>query len=113
MTRLKILGTVTALAVAAVLFMTAPPKASADERSNCQHRVEKAEQHYRHEAHEHGKHSRQAEDAKAKLNSLWDRCWNEAHGWYDPHRHEWRNDRDWDRDYDWDHDRDDRDHDHR
>lgn len=110
MVRVKLFSTLSALAVGAALFVAVPTKASADSRSNCQHRVDRAEQHYRHEAREHGKHSRQAEDAKARLNSEWDRCWNEAHAWYDPHRHEWRNDRDWDRNYDWD---DDHDRDHR
>jgi hypothetical protein len=104
---LKLSSTIAAVAVGATLLV-GPAKASADERSRCQHRVDKAEQHYRHEAHEHGKHSRQAEEAKAKLNAEWDRCWTEAHSWYDPYRHEWRTDRDWDRNYDWDRDRDDR-----
>jgi len=108
MKRLKFSSTATAFLVAASLCAVNVPKASADARSNCQRRVEKAEDHYRHEAHEHGKHSRQAERAKARLNEIWEHCWNETHGWYDPHRHEWRTDRDWDRDYDWAHDRDDR-----
>jgi hypothetical protein len=113
MNRLKLSSTVAAVAIAAALFVTAPSKASADSRSHCQQRVEKAEQHYRHELREHGRHSRQAEDAKARLNNTWEHCWNEAHGWYDPHRREWRTDRDWDRNYDWDHDRDDHDRDDR
>jgi hypothetical protein len=104
----KISGTLAALAVGGALLLTAPTRASADERSKCQGRVEKAEQRYRHEAHEHGKNSRQAQNARARLNSEWDRCWTTAHSWYDPHRHEWRTDRDWDRNYDWDRDRDDR-----
>ena len=89
---------------AAVLLVTAP-RASADHdrgRSKCQRQAEKAQDHYRHEVHEHGKHSRQADQARAKLNVTWDRCWNQAHGWYDPQRREWRTDRDWDRNYDWD-----------
>jgi hypothetical protein len=110
MRRLKLTGTITGLALSIVLVFGTAQKASADGRSRCQHRVEKAEEHYRHEVHEHGKHSRQAENARAKMNVEWDRCWNEAHAWYDPHRHEWRTERDWDRGYDWDrdHDRDDR-----
>jgi hypothetical protein len=109
MNRGKFLSGGAALTVATALLIALPVKASADDRSRCQHRVEKAQEHYRHEAHEHGKRSRQARDARARLNAEWDRCWNEAHGWYDPQRHEWRTDRDWDRNYDWDHDRDDRD----
>ena len=113
------LGTaITGLALGAALVLFNAPTVSARDdgagRTRCQHRVEKAEEHYRHEDHEHGKHSPQAEEAKARLNSTWDRCWNETHAWYDPDRHEWRSDRDWDRNYDWDRDHDrDRDRDDR
>jgi hypothetical protein len=109
---LKLGHAVAVLALGAALVVATAPKAHADDdaRTRCQHRVEKAQDHYRHELREHGKHSRQAEDARAKLNAEWDRCYTEARGWYDPNRHEWRTDRDWDRNYDWDDDRD-RDHD--
>jgi hypothetical protein len=98
-------------AVGAALVLTATaPKASADDhgRTRCQRQVEKAQDKYRHEVREHGRRSRQADEARARLNNTWDRCWNQSHGWYDPTRREWRNERDWDRNYDWDHDRDDR-----
>jgi hypothetical protein len=105
----KIGSAVAALVLGGALTVATAPRASADEgRTRCQRNVEKAQEHYRHEAREHGKHSRQAQEARAKLNSEWDRCWSESRGWYDPHHHEWRTDRDWDRNYDWDHDRDDR-----
>jgi hypothetical protein len=97
---------IAAFAISTALVCSTGTKAFADGRTRCQHRVEKAEEHYRHEVREHGKHSPKAEEARAKLNAEWDRCWNEAHVWYDPHRHEWRSERDWDRDYDWDRDRD-------
>ncbi|MBV9342478.1 MAG: hypothetical protein JO159_16525 [Acidobacteria bacterium] len=102
MSRFQIPSAILACAVATALCLSAPLKASADERSRCQHRVERAGEHYRHEARKHGKHSRSAERAKARLNAEWDHCWREAHGWYDPQRREWRTDRDWDRNYDWD-----------
>lgn len=101
------------LAIGGALLVSQARPAFADDdhgRSRCQRSVERAEDHYRHEAREHGRHSRQAEDAKAKLSNEWDRCYSETHAWYDPHRREWRNDRDWDRNYDWDDDHD-RDHD--
>lgn len=104
-----------ALLVGTALLLTAVPKAAADDdgRTRCQQRAEKAERHYRQEVREHGRDSRQADQAKAKLNETWDRCYSQAHGWYDPQTREWRTDRDWDHNYDWDHDRDnDRDHDH-
>lgn len=106
MNRLKLASTVAALAVTAVLLMT-PLKAAADARSDCQHRIERAHQHYRDAVREKGRDSRQAQDARARLTSEWDRCYSSVHAWYDPNRHEWRNDRDWDRNFDWDdHDRD-------
>lgn len=110
MKHLKLGSALAALALTAALVLATAPKVRAEDdgRTRCQHRVEKAEEHYRHEAREHGRHSRQAENARERLNAQWDRCWNEAHAWYDPHRREWRTDRDWDRNYDWDHDRDDR-----
>jgi len=108
MNNFKLRTTLTALALGAALSIATVPKAHADDhgRGRCQSRVEKAHDHYRHEAREHGKHSRQAEDAKAKLTAEWDRCYSEAHGWYDPNKQEWRTERDWDRNYDWDHDND-------
>lgn len=109
MNGIKIKYALAGLAVSGALLLSQTRVAFADDhgRTRCQQKIEKAEEHYRHEAREHGKHSRQAEEAKAKLNGEWDRCWNETHAWYDPHRHEWRTDRDWDRNYDWDdHDRD-------
>lgn len=106
--RTKIAGVLTVAALAAATGISVPPQALADNRSDCQRRVEKARDRYRKEAHEHGKHSRQADNARAKVNEAWDRCWTQSRAWYDPHRHEWRTDRDWDRNYDWDHDRDDR-----
>lgn len=113
MKNFKFTGAVAALVVGGALLLTTGPRASADDdaRGRCQHRTEKAEQHYRQEVREHGRHSRQAEDAKAKLNETWDRCYSDAHGWYDPQTREWRTDRDWDRNYDWDRDHDRDDHD--
>ncbi len=102
-----------ALVIGASLLLTAVPRATADDddaRNRCQQRTEKAEHHYRQEVREHGRDSRQADKAKAQLNQVWDRCYTDAHGWYDPQRREWRTDRDWDRNFDWDHDHD-RDHD--
>jgi hypothetical protein len=108
MNRLKFSGVVTTLTVSTALFFV-PSTALADARSQCQHRVEKAREHYRVEPIKHGRDSRQAQDARTRLTNEWDRCYSEVHAWYDPNRHEWHKERDWDRNYDWDHDRD-RDH---
>jgi hypothetical protein len=113
MKSLRLGNTLAALALGGALVLATAPKAHADDhdgRSRCQNRVEKANHKYREEVREHGRHSEQAERAKSRLSSEWDRCYSESNGWYDPNRHEWRNDRDWDRNYNWDDDRD-RDHD--
>ena len=108
----KLSSLVAGLAICATMVFSTGPKASAndDSRTRCRSRVEKAEERYRHEVREHGKHSGKAEEAKAKMNQEWEKCWADDHAWYDPHRHEWRSDRDWDHNYDWDHDRDRDDH---
>jgi hypothetical protein len=62
---IKIPSILTVAALAAACVVAVPQKASADERGDCQKKVEKAQDHYRHEAHEHGKHSRQAQEARA------------------------------------------------
>lgn len=103
MNHLRLGSTVATMALGAALMIATTPRAHADDaRSRCQHRVEKAQDQYRHEVDAHGRRSPQANDAKAKLESAFDRCYTEAHGWYDPNHHEWRTDRDWDRNYDWD-----------
>lgn len=111
MMKLKLGNAMAALALGGALVLASAPKAHADDhdsRAKCQRRTERANEHYRQEVREHGRHSEQAEKAKSQLNSVWDRCYTEAHGWYDPNRHEWRNDRDWDRNYNWDDDDHDR-----
>lgn len=104
MRNLRLGSALAALALGGALILATAPTAHADRdgRSRCQNRVEKAHHKYREEVREHGRRSEQAERARARLTSEWDRCYSEAHGWYDPNRHEWRNDRDWDRNYDWD-----------
>jgi len=112
---LKLSHVLASLALGAALVAVGTPITRADDRgrSRCHQQTERAQQEYQQEAREHGRHSPQAEKARARLNSVWDRCYNEVHSWYDPHSQQWRNDRDWDRNYDWDRDGDrDRDRDH-
>jgi hypothetical protein len=105
MGHLKLGTTLAALAMGAVLTIATTPKAHADDaRARCQHRVEKAQDHYRAEVRGHGRQSPQAQEAKSRLESEWDRCYTEAHGWYDPNTRQWRSDRDWDHNYNWDYD---------
>jgi hypothetical protein len=95
-----------AVACALLLFSASVPRAYADDREKCEHRIEKAEARLDHEIREHGEHSSQARERRRDLNAERDRCWNEYHGWWDGRTHEWHEHRDWD------HDDRDRDHDH-
>jgi hypothetical protein len=83
MRNLKLGNAFAALALGGALILATAPKAHADNdgRSRCQNRVEKANHKYREEVREHGRHSEQAERAKSRLTSEWDRCYSEAHGW--------------------------------
>ena len=108
MKNFKLSHALASLALGATLVVATTPMARADDhgRSRCQRATERAQQKYHEEAREHGRHSPQAESARARLNSTWDRCYSETHAWYDPHTQQWRSDRDWDRNYDWDRDGD-------
>jgi len=103
----------TSIALAAAMFFSvvafaATPRAHADDdRSKCQHRIEKAEAHYADAVRDHGERSEQAEHRRHELNEERDRCYQTYHSWWSSQDHRWHNDRDWDRDdHDRDHDRD-------
>jgi len=83
-----------------LLVMTAAPSLWADEHDRCRHRIEKAEAKLDHAVAKHGEHSRQAEEKRRDLRAERERCWNEYHGWWDGHNHQWHTDRDWDHDSD-------------
>jgi len=99
-----------ALFVGIAAFAAAPPRALADDdRSKCQHRIEKAEARLSDAVRDHGPRSSQAEQRRHELNEERERCYQANHAWYYGQDRQWHNDRDWDR---YDHDRDDHDHDH-
>jgi hypothetical protein len=113
MKSLRLSHALASLALGATLVVATSPVVRANDdhgRSRCQRSTERAQQKYQEEVREHGRRSPQAQNARARLNETWDRCYSETHAWYDPHRQQWRTDRDWDRNYDWDRDGD-RDHD--
>jgi hypothetical protein len=95
------------VAFSMLLFTASAPKAYADDREKCEHRIEKAEARLDKEIREHGEHGREVAERRRDLNAERERCWNEYHGWWDGRDHQWHERRDWDDD----HDRD-RDHDH-
>ena len=83
---------------AAMLCSAAAPVAYADDRSKCQHNIEKIEAKLDDAIRKHGPHSRQAEDRRRDLNNEREKCWGAYHAWYDGHEHRWHNERDWDHD---------------
>jgi len=112
--------TLAAVFLGALGFLAATPSAQADDRRDCQRRVERAEWRLRDAIEDHGYYSHQAFDRRRDLNRERERCYDRYHSYWDGNRHEWRGDRDWDRDdrfrdrddrfrgRDGDHDRDDR-----
>jgi len=88
-------------------------RAAADDRSDCQHRIAKAERNYDDALRHHGAGSHEVLDRQRDLNAERENCWNRNHSWWDGKENRWHEQRDWDRDEHHDHDRDhDRDHDH-
>jgi hypothetical protein len=83
---------------AAMICLAAAPAAHADDRSKCQHKIEKAEAKLDDAVRKHGPRSRQAEDRRRDLNNERERCWGAYHSWYDGHEHRWHSEHDWDRD---------------
>ncbi len=82
------------MAVAFMLFVTAP-KAHADDRSHCQHAVEKAESRLDQAIAHNGEHSRQAEDRRRELNAERERCWGAYHQWWNGRDHRWETEHNW------------------
>jgi hypothetical protein len=97
---------IAALTLGVVLMFVAVPRSHADDRANCQQRIENTEAKLQQEIREHGEHSPQADNRRRELNNERERCWNEQHGWWNGRDHQWHNERDWDRDYDKDRGRD-------
>jgi hypothetical protein len=88
---------------AAVMFFVAAPSAHADDRSHCQHAIEKAESRLTHAIEHNGEHSREAEDRRRDLNAERQRCWEQYHQWWNGREHRWETEQNWDnehRDYD-------------
>ena len=88
---------IAALAVSAVLMLSTPRPAYADDaRAKCQHRIEKMEAKLDEAIRHHGERSPQAEARRHDLNEEREHCWSEYHGWWDGHAHQWHSERDWD-----------------
>jgi len=82
-----------------LLFVAAAPPAHADNRAQCQARIEKAEARLDEAVRKHGENSHEAEDRRRDLNAEREHCWRENHAWYDAHAHAWHTERDWEQDH--------------
>ncbi|MGC2324974.1 MAG: hypothetical protein WA463_20235 [Terriglobales bacterium] len=91
---------VAAATLSVLLLFVAVPRSHADDRANCQQRIEQTEARLQQEIREHGEHSPQADNQRRALNEERERCWNEHHGWWNGSEHQWHNERDWDRERD-------------
>jgi len=97
------IGKTTVAAVVAgalLMFVAAAPRARADERSKCQHAIEKAEARLDRAIHHSGEHSREAEERRRDLNAERQRCWEQHHQWWNGKEHRWETERTWDQDHD-------------
>jgi hypothetical protein len=95
------LGKTVAAAVmaAALMFFMAVPRAHADDRSHCQHAIEKAESRLDKAIHDNGEHSREAQDRRRDLNAERQRCWEQYHQWWNGKEHRWETEQNWDNDH--------------
>jgi hypothetical protein len=82
------------MAVAFMLFVMAP-NAHADDRSHCQHAIEKAESRLNKAVAHNGEHSREAEDRRRDLNAERERCWGQYHQWWNGRDHRWETEHNW------------------
>jgi hypothetical protein len=84
---------------ALLLFVAAAPQARADDRSHCQHAIEKAESRLDHAIAHNGDHSREADDRRRELNAERQRCWEAYHQWWNGKEHRWETERTWDNEH--------------
>src|SRR5271163_3497177 len=78
-----------AISFALVLFLATPRAAHADDRSKCQHAIEKAEARLDKAIHDKGEHSRDADDRRRDLNAERQHCWDAYHQWWNGKDHRW------------------------
>lgn len=78
------------------MFVASAPPAHADDRSRCQHAVEKAEANLDRAIHEHGDHSPQADARRRDLNAERQHCWDKYHQWWNGRDHRWETEQNWD-----------------
>jgi hypothetical protein len=86
---------VAAVAVLGLLCFIATPQMHADDRSKCQHAIEKAEARLDKAIHDHGDHSPDADARRRDLNAERQRCWDAYHQWWNGRDHRWETEHNW------------------
>lgn len=89
-----------AVMVVALSCFVPAPQARADDRSHCQHAVERAESRLNSAVRHHGERSPQAEERRRDLNAERQRCWEAHHQWWNAREHRWETEQNWDHDRD-------------
>lgn len=88
---------VAAVMAAALSWFVAVPLVHAEDRSACQHAVEKAEARLDKAIHDHGDHSPEADARRRDLNAERQHCWDKYHQWWNGREHRWETEQNWDR----------------
>jgi hypothetical protein len=83
------------VAVALMWFVASGPVAHAEDRSKCQHAVEKAEANLDRAIHDKGEHSPEAENRRRDLNAERQHCWDQYHQWWNGKDHRWETEHSW------------------
>jgi hypothetical protein len=95
--RAKLIGALIALN-AMLAFGLVPSAHADDDRTECQHRIHRAEAKLNAAIRKHGRDSAKARARRAELRAQRERCYNRVRAWWDEHERKWHEDRDWDRD---------------
>jgi hypothetical protein len=90
--------TIAALAMSLALFVANPAQVRADDRSHCQHAVEKAEANLDRAIAKNGERSHEADDRRRDLSAERQRCWDKYHQWWNGKEHRWETEHNWDAD---------------
>jgi hypothetical protein len=85
------------LVIATFLFFVSAPRAHADDRSKCQHAIERAEAKLDSAIQHNGERSHQAEERRHDLNAEREHCWGQYHQWWNGKEHRWETEHNWDR----------------
>jgi hypothetical protein len=91
--------TVAAVVLSFGLLLATAPQMRADDRSKCQHAIERAESRLDQAVSRNGEHSRQADDRRRDLNAERERCWGQYHQWWNGKEHRWETEHNWDDDH--------------